>query len=206
MNPWPLIQKQREDLADLLSTLTPEQWATPSLCKGWRVQDTAAHIVVAAETSPGKFMLGLLKSGGRFNAMVGRDVDRVAPVGAAELVRRLRAAAPMTAHPPGPATAMLGEAVVHGEDIRRALSVDYAYPAEAVREVADFSKNVGFPFGAKKRVAGLSLRATDMDWNHGAGPEVSGPALSLVLAMTGRRAGLDDLKGDGVETLASRMN
>ena len=35
--------------------------------------------------------------------------------------------------------------------------------------------------------------------------EVSGPMLSLVQAMTGRRAALADLAGDGVETLRSRM-
>jgi hypothetical protein len=34
---------------------------------------------------------------------------------------------------------------------------------------------------------------------------VTGPALSLVLAMTGRPAALGDLSGDGVATLRSRM-
>ncbi len=37
------------------------------------------------------------------------------------------------------------------------------------------------------------------------GPEVAGPVLSLVLAMTERKAALDDLSGDGVATLRSRM-
>jgi hypothetical protein len=35
------------------------------------------------------------------------------------------------------------------------------------------------------------------------GPEVSGPILSLVMAMTGRTAVLADLTGDGVATLRS---
>jgi hypothetical protein len=33
---------------------------------------------------------------------------------------------------------------------------------------------------------------------------VRGPLLSLVLAMTGRRDALDDLSGDGLETLRAR--
>ena len=58
--------------------------------------------------------------------------------------------------------------------------------------------------GGKRRVAGLTLRATDTDWSHGSGPLVEGPAVSLMLATTGRRAALEDLRGPGVETLRSR--
>ena len=44
----------------------------------------------------------------------------------------------------------------------------------------------------------------DAEWSHGTGPEVKGPILSLVMAMTGRTAADDDLAGDGVATLRSR--
>ena len=30
-----LARAEREDLLDLLVTLTPEQWLAPSLCAGW---------------------------------------------------------------------------------------------------------------------------------------------------------------------------
>jgi hypothetical protein len=59
--------------------------------------------------------------------------------------------------------------------------------------------------GTKDRIIGLTLRATDADWSTGTGPEVSGPALALLLAMTGRPAGLAGLSGDGVGMLQSRM-
>jgi uncharacterized protein (TIGR03083 family) len=39
--------------------------------------------------------------------------------------------------------------------------------------VADFVKDDVHIFGAKKRIAGLKLTATDMDWSHGNGPEVT---------------------------------
>jgi hypothetical protein len=51
----------------------------------------------------------------------------------------------------------------------------------------------------------LTLRATDADWSAGSGAEVSGPLVSIVLAMTGRSDALKDLSGDGVATLTSRM-
>jgi chitodextrinase len=70
--------------------------------------------------------------------------------------------------------------------------------------VADFFKGSNLLIGAKKRVAGLRLTATDADWTTGDGPEVSGPVASLVMAMTGRSAALDDLGGEGVAKLRSR--
>jgi uncharacterized protein (TIGR03083 family) len=94
--------------------------------------------------------------------------------------------------------------IVHAEDIRRPLGIKHAYPAEAVTRVADFYKGSNLLIGSKRRIDGLTLRATDADWSHGTGPEVSGPALSLVLAMTGRTAAIEDLDGDGVATLRRR--
>jgi hypothetical protein len=56
----------------------------------------------------------------------------------------------------------------------------------------------------KQRVAGLHLKATDTEWEHGSGPTVDGPILPLLLAITGRQSGLADLSGDGVETRRGR--
>jgi uncharacterized protein (TIGR03083 family) len=39
----PLL-RQRRRFADVLSSLSPDQWATPSRCEGWSVQDIAAHL------------------------------------------------------------------------------------------------------------------------------------------------------------------
>ena len=36
---------ERLELADLLDTLTPEQWAAPSLCAGWSVRDVCSHLI-----------------------------------------------------------------------------------------------------------------------------------------------------------------
>ena len=63
--------------------------------------------------------------------------------------------------------------------------------------LAEFYKKTGAPLRAKKRLAGLKLTATDVDWSTGDGPEVSGPAMSLILAMVGRAKALDDCTGAG---------
>jgi hypothetical protein len=95
--------------------------------------------------------------------------------------------------------------VIHAEDIRRPLGVGHAYPPAAVVRVADFLKGSNLLIGTKNRIAGLRLRATDAEWSTGDGPEVSGPVLSLLLAMTGRAAALADLSGDGPPALRSRI-
>jgi hypothetical protein len=90
---------------------------------------------------------------------------------------------------------------VHGEDIRRPLGIAHAYPMDALTRVADFYKGSNLLIGAKRRIAGVTLRATDADWSTGTGPEAAGPMLSLLLAMTGRSAALADLTGEGVASL-----
>jgi hypothetical protein len=63
--------------------------------------------------------------------------------------------------------------VVHSGDIRRPLGIAHAYSPEALTGAADFYKSSNLLIGAKKRIAGLTLRATDVDWSTGTGPEVT---------------------------------
>jgi hypothetical protein len=85
-----------------------------------------------------------------------------------------------------------------------ALAIQHEYPKDAVVRLADFYKGSNLVVGTKRRIEGLTLRATDADWPHGSGPEVSGPIMPLVMAMTGRKDALDNLTGDGVSTLRTR--
>jgi uncharacterized protein (TIGR03083 family) len=202
---WKLIHRERAAMADTLETLTTAQWSTRGLCAGWTVQDTAGHIVGGAEQTTGAFLGGLVKNGFRFNTMM----DRVARTNGArppsEIIARLRARTTTTNKAPAPVMTMLGEIVVHGEDIRHPLGIDGDVSADALAACLTMYTKTGFPVGTKKRIAGLRLAATDIDWSHGDGPEVSGPGLKLLLAMTGRRAGLDALGGDGLSALQSRF-
>jgi uncharacterized protein (TIGR03083 family) len=201
---WAHIHSERAQLADAWSGLDPDQWATPSWCAGWSVQDTAGHVVAAAEQTPLQFYKEMISAGLRFNVFADRGAKRLATIGPDELVRRLRARTTTTNHPPAPVMAMLGEIIVHGEDIRRPLGLTHQSQEEAVVAVADSWKNSNLLIGAKRRIAGLRLRATDVDWVHGDGPQVAGPLISLVLAMSGRTQAHPDLTGEGLTTLGGR--
>jgi uncharacterized protein (TIGR03083 family) len=203
-SPWPLIHAEREALIADVGTLTDEQWATPSLCADWTVRDVLGHMIATAKMTPPAFFAALAGAGFRFNAMNAKNVLREATPNPSDGLAEFRRHLKDTTHPPGPVEAMLGEAVIHSADIRRPLGMSREYPEEALTRVADFFKRSNLLIGAKRRIAGLALRATDTGWSTGSGPEVTGPHLSLALAMTGRSAALADLSGEGLATLRSR--
>ncbi len=202
---WKHIHSERELLVETLAGLPDDAWTTPSLCQGWSVQETAGHILAAAEQTPAAFYKELIGARFRFDVFTDRAARRLGALGPSVLVERLGARTTTTNHPPAPVMAMLGEIVVHGEDIRRPLGIAHKVPEDALVAVADSYRKSNLLIGAKRRIAGLRLRASDVDWTGGDGPEVTGPLSSLVLSMTGRRAGLVDLTGDGVATLATRV-
>lgn len=201
---WRHIHTERANLIDAWIGLTSQQWSAPSLCAGWTVQDVAGHVVGGAEQNPVSFFKELALARFNFNAFTDRAAKKNAASGPTELVRRLQARTTTTNHPPGPALAMLGEIVVHGADIRRPLHLSYHYPEAALVAVADSWKNSNLIIGAKRRIEGLKLKASDVEWSHGDGPDVTGPMLALVLAMAGRKDGHRDLSGEGLSILASR--
>jgi uncharacterized protein (TIGR03083 family) len=204
-SPWPTIHDERKALAADLESLSDKQWATPSLCAGLSVREVLGHMTATAAMTPPKFFAGLIASGFRFNAMSAKAVARQVEGSPADTLARFKEELTATTHPPGPLDSWLGETIVHSEDIRRPLGIGHAYPVDALTRVADLYKGSNVLIGGKKRVAGLTLRATDADWSTGTGPEVSGPAVALVLAIAGRPAALEDLSGEGVATLKSRM-
>jgi uncharacterized protein (TIGR03083 family) len=42
------VRKERDDLVEFCRTLSPEEWAKPSQCEGWTVQDVVAHMAAIA--------------------------------------------------------------------------------------------------------------------------------------------------------------
>jgi uncharacterized protein (TIGR03083 family) len=201
---WPTIHAERAALAADLAGLSEAQWATESQCTGWSVHDLLGHIVATAKMTPPRFIGRFIASGFNFDKMASRDIKAETAGGPAATLAELNAHLNDKTAPPGPAEAMLGEALIHTEDIRRPLGIKHDYPVDASVRCLDFFKNSNLLIGAKKRIAGLSLTATDTSWSNGSGPAVSGPAHSLLMAMTGRPSALQDLSGDGVEILRSR--
>ncbi|MFE3290413.1 maleylpyruvate isomerase family mycothiol-dependent enzyme [Rhodococcus sp. NPDC059234] len=204
-SPWPVIHAERISLADDLASLTEDQWSTTSLCSQWSVWETLGHMTATAKMTPPKFFLKMAGTGFRFESFGAKNIAAETAGTPADTLAEFRRVATATSSPPGPVDTWLGETIVHAEDIRRPLGIAHAYPPDALVRVADFYKGSNLLIGSKSRIAGLTLRSTDTAWTIGAGPEVSGPMLALVLAMTGRSAGLDELSGDGLETLRERV-
>jgi uncharacterized protein (TIGR03083 family) len=174
---WKLVHIERAAMADTLEGLSPSQWAERSLCAGWPVKVAAAHILAGAELTRVTFIVGLTRTGFRFNTMMDRDARRLSRLPATEIIERLRARTATTNGPGAPPAVLLGEVIVHGGDIRHPLGLARQPSREALVICFDIYKDLGYPLGVKKRIEGLRLAATDVDWSHGTGPDVSGPAL-----------------------------
>lgn len=201
---WPAIHAERKALADDLGHLTPEQWTTPSLCSEWTVHQVLAHQVATARTTPATFVRKIIAARFRFKRMADKDVAAESAGGPARTLAQFRSVQASTSSPPGPKDSWLGEAIVHAEDIRRPLGIRREYPLPLLTRATAFYAKSNAIIGGKRRVAGLTLKATDTDWSQGSGPLVEGRALALLLATAGRTAALDELSGPGVELLRSR--
>ena len=198
-----LARAERTDLAEFLATLTPEQWRTESLCVGWTVKDVVAHVISYEELN----LAGLLKrfAKGRIVRANEVGVAEYASMSTDELLaflnRHLRPQG-LTAGFGG----MIGlvDGTVHHQDIRRGLGRPRVVPAQRLQRILPLVP--GNPrLGAGRRIRGLRLRADDIEWEHGNGPEVTGPGEALLLAMTGRRQAAEELTGPGAPTLLSRL-
>ena len=201
---WPVIHAERAALAADLADLTAAQWATPSLCTGWSVEQVLGHQVGTALLTPPRFVGKMIAAGFSFTKFADREIAAATAQGPAGTLARFVAVQGSTTAPPGPKLSWIGEVLVHGEDIRHPLGIIHAYPLDWVTRTAAFYAGSNALIGGKSRVAGLTLKATDADWSHGTGPLVEGPAVALLMAVTGRQVYLDQLTGPGVEILRGR--
>jgi uncharacterized protein (TIGR03083 family) len=209
---WELIRTEREALIELLETLTPEQWATKSLCDRWTVQAVAAHLAYASVMPPQRMVVELARARGRMDRMIGDTGVRGCERGVPAILEQLRSNAEKNAKPMGmPTVAGLADAVVHQLDVRRPLGQPRRIPDESFRRAATFFAGTGFPGSlvvggnVRKRVAGLKLVTDDVDWSHGDGPEVQGSSEAMMLMLAGRPISDGDLTGPGAGELYSRL-
>ncbi|MEU2720708.1 maleylpyruvate isomerase family mycothiol-dependent enzyme [Streptomyces smyrnaeus] len=201
---WPLIHTERAALAADLEDLTDDQWEAPSLCTGLTVREVLAHVTAGASLNAVSWLTGVIRCRFDFDKQVAMRLGEQLGATPAETLERFRRIVPSTTKPPLPAIAVLGETLVHGEDIRRPLGIRRDCPVEVVTRVAEYYQGSDLVVVARKRIVGLRLIADDGPFTTGSGPVVSGPTSALVMAMTGRATYCNDLEGDGVELLRSR--
>jgi uncharacterized protein (TIGR03083 family) len=198
-----MARDERADLAEFLATLSPQEWHAQSLCDRWTVKDVVAHVVSYEGLTP----FGLMKrfAKGRLVRANEVGVQEFAPMSPQALMEFLG----RHLHPKGLTAGFGGmialvDGTVHHQDIRRALGRPRAMPIDRLERILPLVP--GNPrLGAGRRIRGLRLVATDVSWQHGDGPEVSGTGEALLMAMTGRRQSLEELSGPGQITLAERI-
>jgi uncharacterized protein (TIGR03083 family) len=198
-----MARAERADLADFLATLAPKDWDAPSLCTKWTVKDVVAHVISYEELGAAGLLKRFAKGWVVRANQVGVDEFSVLrPEQLLEFLRSHLEPSGLTAGFGG--MIALVDGTVHHQDIRRSLGRPRTVPADRLQRVLGLVP--GNPrLGAGRRIRGLRLRATDVDWTHGNGPEVSGPGEALLMAMTGRPAALAELSGPGRDTLARRL-
>jgi uncharacterized protein (TIGR03083 family) len=101
---------------------------------------------------------------------------------------------------------LLFDVLVHAQDIAIPLGIDLPMPVPAAAVGASRVWSMGWPFWARRRLRGLRIVATDIDWSAGAGAELRGPIRMLLLLLTGRTTtALPHLSGPGVQTIIERF-
>jgi uncharacterized protein (TIGR03083 family) len=205
-----LVRRQDENFLSFASILTDDDWAAPSLCRGWSNKDVLAHLALGLHISNARMLLGM----GRYRSFdVANDVlsrryaNEHTP---AELIEDFDKS---RQRPRGvgralPAPLMLGDHTVHHLDIALALHRSADLDLDVANAVLDVETTIPNPFvPAKARSKGLRLVTSDTAWTHGpaSGPMVQGPAEALISALAGRSQGLAVLAGPGQAALSARL-
>jgi uncharacterized protein (TIGR03083 family) len=193
----PAVATEFLALAGLLDAATEAQWATPSLCAGWRVREVVAHMTMAARYSQEEFMAELRRCEFDFGRLSNEVAARDGELPASELVANLRSEVMQHWTPPGGGWhGALNHVVIHGLDMTVPLGVPRRSPDATIRVVLDDLTAGGVQAHFGTSIEGRSLQATDLDWSYGAGPPLRGPAEYLALVMCGRSVPEGRLEGE----------
>ena len=201
---WSLVHAERAALAADLAALTDRQWATPTLCTEFTVRQVLAHLTAGASLNSVRWLAGVIRCRFDFDKQVAMRLTEQIGATPTETLARFRCVVTRSIKPPLPTVAMLGETIVHAEDIRQPLGIHRDYPISTLTRLANYYQGSDLVVLAKGRIVGLRLQATDGPFAFGSGPLVSGGTLALIMAITGRVTYCDELDGDGVAALRAR--
>jgi uncharacterized protein (TIGR03083 family) len=199
-----VLRDARLPFIEVLASLDDDQWATPSLCDGWTVQEVAAHVAWATVDPPHALVAGLLRARLDVNRLNDENARRWARRGPAAVLEQLRANAAEGATPLGaPWPSPVVDAVVHDLDVRRPLGRPREVGEPLFRLTADYLLAARWPLAVllrgdpRDRVRGVRVTATGTTWSYGTGPEVQASPETLLLLLAGRTVDTHELDGPG---------
>lgn len=207
-----LLRQERRAFLDTLESLVPAQWSEQSLCEEWRIVDVAAHLAWAPVLGPFAGAAAMLPNRFSVNRVIAATAVAWSERGREAIMEQLERNLESGAKPIGmPTVAALADAVVHGIDVRRPLGFTGRIPADAMGPLTEFVLRTPWPLSsvvggsAARRVAGVRLVTTDIEWSHGDGPEVIASAEAIACLLYGRALANEELSGPGAKILRARL-
>jgi uncharacterized protein (TIGR03083 family) len=200
-----MARSEREDLAEFLETLTPEEWDSPTLCSSWSIREVVAHMISYEDHGTADLLRRLRKARfrpGRINEVA---LEEYRHLRSTELIAFLRS----HLTPRGSTARLNGgvglvDCLIHHQDIRRPLGRHRAIPEERLRYALPFAVKAP-PLRGFWHVRGTRVVATDLDWSYGRGPEARGPGESVLMVLAGRGVVVEELTGPGSRILQHRL-
>lgn len=198
-----MTRNEAEALLEYISAVPEERWGTQTVCDPWSVRHLVAHLTALSNQTLLNFAKRMLITGFNFQKVVDGDLQKYLKP-KEEMLTTFESSIRNPTTPKMLNQVALGEFMVHGEDIRRALGDRGEHLSTHVTAIGQMYAESKKPLNGRVRTSGLSLRATDGDFVWGDGPEVAGPGIDLLLAVSGRAEALDRCEGAGLETLRAR--
>jgi uncharacterized protein (TIGR03083 family) len=199
-------EANRRLLADFFDGLADHQLDARSLCPAWTVREVLGHLVSPLTGSLGQLVREVVRQRGSVNRASEAIAREVARRPVAELTSLLRDRADVHGRAPGVGPmGQMTDGCVHLRDCARPLGLAADVSLDDWRMVLDWLPPGVPDLVPRRRLVGLSMRATDQDWTWGTGDEVAGTSEALAMAVSGRPVALADLTGPGVDVLRGRL-
>lgn len=197
------------DMSDTLREVSGPQWEAPSLCDGWQVRHIPAHLATGYLFSPEQVAAAANQLGSVAEAARLGAIEFASAREAEEVVEAFERHAGQpevtgvcTVIPPPD---LFVDQVIHRLDVAVPLGMPVQIREEHLVAALTAMPEIEGLIGSKQRASGLRLEATDVAWTWGDGPLVRGPGDALLLALSGRPAGLERCEGAGVELLRAKQ-
>ena len=191
-----LLRKERAELVEFLSSLDDADWSRQSLCADWTVRDVTAHLASVVGLTRRGLLARMFRYGTGTDGANARTASAWSKRGTEQLLADLADPKRLGLGFFHPRWA-LGETVVHHQDIRRALGRPREIPEARLVGAIDVLVRMPFLTRASREQRRIRIRATDIDLVWGRkGPEITGPAESLMMALAGRTEALAELQGE----------
>lgn len=196
-----LMRDERREIRQLLQDLSPQQWATESLCSGWTVRDLAIHLVAWDDLLLYRSRRGHVRALARFMGLYAASLasmtrlnrrlqSRVGDLASAELAIRFGTDDDAElkwlfdrSNPGG----HMAEYVIHQQDIRRPLGLPREIPPDRlVAALNGVTKLPDVRLSAWRRLRRRRWEATDVGWSRGRGAVVRAPGEAILMILAGR--------------------